>query len=329
MIARIFVALLLLAALVVAGIRLFPRPGVSPPVEPLPSAAENAGVNDTQGETPPLTPRKTDRRPNRIPPSAQDHHPTPNPTPAEFVGSVALQLRDGKLSARFRDWTLGTLCVELSRLTGMEITSSPDLTDTLVSDAFQELPLEQGLQRLFGTFDTFYFAQGSTSGAKLKSVWLYPRGRGRAMQPVPPELWASTRDLEAQLTAEDPHERARAVDTLVERDRGPQTVDRVSQALTDADSEVRLRALDAILNFELAVPSEAIATLTDDNDPEIRVRALEVLRFLHAKTAQDASALMPLLEGALRDPDESVRQSARALLKDLQQDQPRASDQSD
>lgn len=322
MIRRMFVALLFLAVLVAGGIGAFSPPGSSPPVAPLPSAAETAGVNDTLGDRTPPTPRDTVARSNRIPPSAQENQPA-----AEFAGSAALQLHDGKLSARFRDWTLGTLCVELSRLTRMEITSSPDLTDILVSDSFQELPFEQGLQRLFGQFDAFYFAQGSTSGAKLQSVWLYPRGRGRAMQPVPPELWASTRDLEDQLTAQDPQERARAIDILVERDRGPQTVDKVSQALTDADREVRLRALDATLNFALAVPGEAITTLTDDDDPEIRIRALEVLRFLHARTAQDAGATIPVLEGALRDPDESVRQSARGLLKDLQQDQPSTADQ--
>jgi hypothetical protein len=69
--------------------------------------------------------------------------------------------------------------------------------------------------------------------------------------------------------------------------------------------------------------------LTSDSDPEIRIRALEVLRFLHARTAQDSGIVRPVLEGALSDSDESVRQSARSLLKDLEQDQPRATDQSD
>ena len=53
--------------------------------------------------------------------------------------------------------------------------------------------------------------------ASIKGIWVYPKGEGLELEPVPPSLWASTKELEAQLEDPDPGVRNDTFETLIER----------------------------------------------------------------------------------------------------------------
>jgi hypothetical protein len=57
-----------------------------------------------------------------------------------------------------------------------------------LTQAFEALPLEQGLRRLFRDVNTvFFYASGPHTGvpaAPLTQVWLVPRGEGAVARPV-------------------------------------------------------------------------------------------------------------------------------------------------
>ena len=137
-------------------------------------------------------------------------------------------------------------------------------------------------------------------------MWVYPRGSTRDIEPVPAELWASTRELQHQLTEWNPDLRARAIEELIAR-AGDAALPDVFTALADGDADIRQRALDAALAASLDVPLQQLHALTlDDPSPEVRLRALQALE----ERPDSASTI----EAATHDPDANVRREAQSIL---------------
>lgn len=90
---------------------------------------------------------------------------------------------------------------------------------------------------------------------------------------------------------------------------GPEDHDAVRDALASGDPRERIAALWAIgaRGGDGAV-GPLIGVLTGDEDPEVRRAAVEILAGL------DSEAAMPALEGALDDPDATVRAAAAQAL---------------
>ena len=217
-----------------------------------------------------------------------------------------ITVHNGLLTIAVRSRPLTAILDEISRAGHVAIMLD-DAQAPAVSLRVNDLPLDQGLLRILKGYDSFFFYAPDQNGtATLKAVWAYPKGRGQGLVPVPPALWASTKDIERQL--EDPHAevRAKAIETLIFRN-GPDALDAVITALKDDHSHVRSHALYGAIAAGVPVPIGTLSTLAlTDPSSDVRFLALDAL-------AHDPSA-KSLVEQAMNDPNPHVQQKAKEIL---------------
>jgi hypothetical protein len=197
---------------------------------------------------------------------------------------------------------------EFSRKTGVRVILDSELMTESVSIQFQSLSLEEGLRQLFKKHDAFFFyGAEKDESAALKVVWVYPKGRGRDMEPVPPEKWASTEELYRMLSDPDPRARGRAFQGILER-KGDLALDAVQRALQDPDEQVRSSVLEAAIAAGIQPPPEFLRNVVlKDTSVYVRCLALQALA-----GSPDARSVAEL---AVNDPSEAVRAQAQEILQ--------------
>jgi HEAT repeat protein len=217
-----------------------------------------------------------------------------------------VSLKDGRLTldveARTLDWVLG----QISRAASVAFVTDETFPETRASVHFEDVPLDEAVRRLLKDQDTFFFyeAQGNAPPA-LRVVWIYAKGRGRSIEPVPPEGWASTRELEKMLTDPDADTRSRAVESLVER-QGEKSRAAVLRALKDDSARVRTQALYGALTSGVELAADVLAEALEDPSSDVRFLALETI----AGRPEAATGA----RRALSDASPHVREKAREIL---------------
>jgi len=224
--------------------------------------------------------------------------------------TVGVTLEDGRLSVNVQDRSLERLADAISGKAGMPIVLADDIGNQPVSVKFQNLPLDEGLRQILKKYDAFFFyGVDEQESSSLKAVWVYAKGKGRGVEPVPPEKWASTKELEGMLTQKDPEARARAIEALVERNGGA-AQEELLKSLEDADAQVRTQALYAALQAGTELPEGLLNNLAlNDTSPEVRLMALQALA--------DTPSARDVAESAANDPSEPVRVQAHQILTQL------------
>ena len=255
--------------------------------------------------------------PQEVPQSSRPHEPVgeailppprTGPEPAPPV-TRAVVVDNGTLSLALHQQRLGPVLVEIAHRSGLTINSSPSVDARSVTIQFQRLPLREGLEKLLQNCDTFFY---STSGS-LQSLWVYERGAGAELAPVPPERWASTADVERKLTDGSPSERVSAVQTLIAR-KGAGVDEILSRALLDENADVRLRALDVALSVGVNVSRETLMALTYDSSAPVRALALEAIAGSTAVGGPHEGETDEVFRRMLGDSDATVRSKASELL---------------
>jgi hypothetical protein len=227
---------------------------------------------------------------------------------------ISIAVQRGRLTASIEDSPLHSVLEELGGRTQILFVAGNGLEEDHVSAELKDVPVEEGLRDLLKNHDAFFYygAAGENGKPVLRAVWVYPRGAGATVRPVPPVAWASTKDLEASLADSDPAIRERAYEALMSRP------DRESSELlllalrgaTETDPEMRQRLLSSALSNGIDVPHEILADLVrTDGSEEIRMMALDALRGDPSST--DAAV------AALTDPSEAVRERAKELLAEI------------
>jgi HEAT repeat protein len=218
--------------------------------------------------------------------------------------------RDGRLTVSAKGCPLGQLLDEISGKAEVAVITTGDVGTQPISIQFKNLSLDTGLRQILENYDVFfYFAADKKLPAALKVVWVYPKGKARGLEPVPPEKWASTKELERMLTDPDPEVRGRTIETLVER-KHQAALDAVLNSLTDSDDQVRTRALYGAAKAGVQVPEGVLNNLVvSDASPDVRFLALQALA--------DSPKARSAAEGALSDPSEPVRHAAQEILARL------------
>ena len=131
------------------------------------------------------------------------------------------------------------------------------------------------------------------------------------MAPVPPEMWASTAELnDLAKTLADPKERAEAFRALIERG-GPRARDTVIQALGDLDDQVRSLALYAATSNHVEVAPELLMQSLNDASRDVRFLALQALA---ARSEEEARAAAEFVRN---DQDPVLRREAEQILEGL------------
>jgi len=222
-----------------------------------------------------------------------------------------ITLHNGLLTIAVRSRPLTAVLDEISRAARVAIMLDDTRADVpVISLRAQDVPPDQALLRILKGYDVFFFYAPEENGAAgLKAVWAYPKGRGQGLVPVPPTLWASTKDIERQLEDPNAEVRAKAIGTLISR-KGPDALDAVITALKDDHSHVRTQALYGAVAAGVPVPVGTLNTLAlTDPSSDVRFLALEAL-------ASDPG-VKTLAEQALNDPSPHVQDKAREILGQL------------
>jgi HEAT repeat protein len=246
--------------------------------------------------------------------SADDSGERPRPSAAASAASpsqLVIIVRERRLTVKVRNVSLERVLEEISRKAEVAITQGSGIGREPISVDFQDLAIDDGLRRILTDNDAFYFygADGKARAA-LKVVWVYAKGRGRGVAPVPMESWASTKELEGRLSDPDPQARAQAVESLLERKREPSVA---LMALHDVDEQVRSRALYAALSQGMSLPSNSLRTVAlTDQSADVRYLALEGLAADPAAT--DVRSIAEQLQD---DPNPLVRRKAEEVLRRL------------
>jgi hypothetical protein len=232
--------------------------------------------------------------------------------PQTASGQARIVVRGGTMSLEVRGCTLPQLLSLIASRAGVRISVSDALPPVPLSVRTPSQSIEATIRELLRDTDVFVlYAAEPDAAQRLAAVWVYPRGSARGIEPLPAALWASTRELQHQLTEWSPDLRARAIEELIAR-TGDAALPDVFTALADGDADIRQRALDAALAAGLDVPLQQLHALTlDDPSPEVRLRALQALE----GRPESASTI----EAATHDPDANVRREAQSILTRLSQ----------
>jgi hypothetical protein len=233
-------------------------------------------------------------------------------TPARFD----VMVKAGRLTVQAQRAPISVLLADISRQAGVAIHGTAPLQGLTISINLEDVALDQGLRHLVADFDAFFF-YGSTAEkpASLRGLWVYPKGAGVHLAPVPSDEWASTAELERSLLDPDPEVRADAIETLVDR-KGEKAAGTVLQMLDDPDDYVRARALDVAATAGLEVPADRLRSLASA-DPAEEVRRVALRSFAEHPDAK-AEDVRVLLEGAAQsDQSELVRGEAAEILRVL------------
>jgi type II secretory pathway component GspD/PulD (secretin) len=243
--------------------------------------------------------------------SALEDQPRDAQTPPPDAGRARIVVRDGTISLDVRACTLTQLVYLISAQTDIRITVSDALPAQTVTLRTNPEPIEAAIRQLLRHTDIFVLYAAEGAGQRLAAVWVYPRGTTHDIVPVSADVWASTRELERQLTEWDPELRARAIEELIAR-TGEAALPRVFEALADGDAHIRERALDAALAANLDMPLQQLQALAiNDLSPEVRLRALQAL--------EERPDTAWIIEAATVDPDSNVRREAQNILRRLMQ----------
>ena len=223
---------------------------------------------------------------------------------------AVVDFKDGRLSVSVTNQPLAQVLSVISQKAMVAITGGGNLgREQRVTMQFQGLSLEDGLRRLLANYDAFFFYAGDARASgptTLKSVWVYPKGGGNGLEPVPAEEWASTSEYRGKLSASDPTVRADAIKTVVDRE-GDRARPAVLKALKDSDPQVRSSALNAALNASVQISDDRLRDLVaNDSSPDVRVLALGGLA-----NGPDAREIATQ---ARNDPDPHVRALAGEIL---------------
>jgi hypothetical protein len=243
-----------------------------------------------------------------IPCSTSDDPVPEAQAPPADQGQARLVVRGGLVSLEARACTLTQLLSLISARTGIRLTVSEAIPPSRLSLRTPAQSIEATIRELLHETDVFVlYAADPPAAPRLAAVWVYPRGSTRDIEPVPAEQWASTRELQGQLTERNPDLRARAIEALIARG-GEAALPQLLDALADDSAETRERALDAALAASLDVPLSNLQALAlNDPSPEVRLRALQALEERPDSTW--------VIEAATHDPDSNIRHEAQSVLR--------------
>jgi hypothetical protein len=217
---------------------------------------------------------------------------------------------EGRISLSAKRPLLSEVLTELSAGANIPIVLADALAQESVAIKLDRATLEEALGQILAPYDAFYLytASGKSDGA-ISTVWVYPRGEGRSLQPVPPAQEASTNELEQALGDPDPNVRYEAYEAIIGR-QGGRALPTLHKALADDSDVVRFSALHAAIDAGIEIPtSDLSALVSSDPSREVRLLALEGL-----SSRPEAEALVASLQD---DPDGEVGAQAKETLQRL------------
>jgi hypothetical protein len=222
---------------------------------------------------------------------------------------------DGTISLAASRTPLQALLTEISVQTRIPILLAEALEPERVSATVRNLAFDDLMKRLLDQYDAFYlFGPRDKKPSSIRAIWVYPKGEGDTLEPVPPTVWASTKDLKAQVDDPEVSVRMDAIETLIER-LGTQALPMVLRGLADGDEIVRLGTVLAAIEAGVEIPAtELHSVVLNDQSPQVRIAAL--------RAVEGRPEAQSIASGVKNDPDEDIRNQALFILGELPITQP-------
>lgn len=249
-----------------------------------------------------------------------EKHIRPNLIESQHAGSSLIHFSDNQLSLAITKQPLQEVAKAIAQQAKFSIMFDQEMANPNIDMKFSNLPIQQGLQRLFENYDTFFFySNHKETGAKLTTVWVYPQGQGQRLVPIPSPIAARANELLQDTTDTDAAKRASAIANLVEQ-QGSAATEAVQNALIDPDERVRIEALHSALLAQIDLPLDTLKDLAvRDTSAKIRSIALAGLVNRSEQGAIELSDVLEVLRIAQQDTDPEVSALAVQLIKSLEE----------
>ncbi|HHJ38700.1 MAG: hypothetical protein AXA67_05720 [Methylothermaceae bacteria B42] len=240
---------------------------------------------------------------------------------AEEATSIVIALHPGnKLTAKLTNAPLSTVAKEVSRTLGVGIVINEQQKDKRVTLAFEDLPLKEGLVRIFGPDANITYPPklAETSSSKKQkdnlannTISRLPNSNSLSSQKNPLDQL-----IDQALNSPAPNDRIQALKNLVQQI--PNAPDKLlpvfESALQDSDAQVRKTAIDLVLYKRIPIKDETIHDIAvNDDDDEMRGKAWVILT-----NRASPETLKQYLPDALSDPNPAIKNDARKLLEKLE-----------
>jgi type II secretory pathway component GspD/PulD (secretin) len=242
--------------------------------------------------------------------AAQDVLPEADRTAA---GRLSIAVEKGFFTLKIESCPLRRVLRELGAAAGVSVVTADSVGEDHISTQLTNVSRDEAFRRLLVEYDTFfYYTAEKDAPAALRTIWVYPKRSAVSLRPVPPETWASAKELEASVASQDLAVRERAYEALiVHPDRRSQ--DLVLQAIrgiSERDDGLRQRILSAAVSKGMEMPPHILSEL-------VYAGSSESLRLMALDTLSQHSSVKEVAEYALSDTSEVIRQRAKAILKEL------------
>ncbi|MBE7445330.1 MAG: HEAT repeat domain-containing protein [Planctomycetia bacterium] len=242
-----------------------------------------------------------------------------------------IKFNNGKLSAKLKNSPLEKVLKEVMSQSGAKIWLN-DSIDGTVTIEFKNIPIGEGVRRMLKDKNyAFVFARQDAREGKLsivrasKSKEIFTKVNEEPPRKFPQKtvLPVAKKDkpkkepqsfeslVKDALENEDPGKREDAIIALGES-KDKKAIEVISKALAnDPTEDVRLSAIDALLDIGDTSIVDPLSIALKDRDPWVRESAVEALGEIGGETA------IEFIKNALNDEDGSVRELAQETLEEL------------
>lgn len=251
--------------------------------------------------------------------------------PPQGEEGLDIKFNNGQLSAKLKNSPLEKVLKEVMSQSGAKIWLN-DSIDGTVTIEFQNIPIGEGVRRMLKDKNyAFVYARQDVKEGKLsivsasKSKEIFTKVKEEPPRKLPQRtgLPVAKKDkpkkeqppfeslVKDALENEDPSKREDAIIALGES-KDKKAIEIISKALTnDPTEDVRLSAIDALLDIGDKSIVDPLSAALKDRDPWVRESAVEALGEVGGEAA------IEFIKNALSDEDGSVRELAQETLEEL------------
>lgn len=241
---------------------------------------------------------------------------------------IDIKFSNGQLSAKLKNSPLEKVLKEIMSQSGARIWLN-DSIDGTVTIEFQSLPIREGVRRILKDKNyAFVYSRHDgkegklsiVSASKSKEIFTKTPPQKPSLKPGLPVAKKDKPKKERPsfetlakdaLEHEDSGAREDAIIALGES-KDARAIEIISKALVnDPIEDVRLSAIDALLDIGDKSIADPLSLALNDRDPWVRESAVEALGEVGNETA------IEFIKNALNDEDGSVRELAQEILEEL------------
>jgi hypothetical protein len=226
-----------------------------------------------------------------------------------------VEVRHGEVTLQAENQSLKKVLEALAHESGVQINSQL-IGDRPLSITLVRVPLDRALQTILEFEDSFFaFASHGQAPVTVEAVWVVPAGTGGTWPPQTAGCLRDLASLELQLASAHSHQRAEAVETLIDL-RGPEAAQTVVRSLADRDDNVRYRILQKAHGAGLVLPPEVLENLVrHDRSELVRMLAIDAIG---NHPSMDARDKMTFARSAVNDSSPAVQTRASELFSHLE-----------